>query len=407
MKEKIGKALLFLLLTFWGISGSAVAQEVQESSPWYVGVQGGIPFGVSTFSSFGADKTRAGFAAGLYGGYRFNPVISLELSMKWGKVDFSAKQCCVDAAYWLGSDEVRYMAPVLGMNGWSYADIKSRVDMQRYGLRLPVNVLGWFTATRQSRWSLELAPELSLVGTKATISSTVTGEKIAQKSNNWHLGVGGNVQVGYRITHHLSAGLYSGITHLTGSRMDGMPEHQHNANYLWESGIRLGWTFGSCKKKSATAGSEQREEPAVKKENRAEIIVTGTQAKEGTTTKEEATTNEGRQQPLPTIYFAFNSTRIAQDEEPKLRQMLATMQEHADVSVHIDGWCDTSGNKAVNSRISACRAQAVKEWLVRHGIAPTRITTKGCGSDYNQSDAARARRADTTGQPSKGKENQK
>lgn len=401
----------------------AQESESEESRPamgkqWYAGLEGSIPFGVSTFSSFEADKTHVGFAAGLYGGYRFNPAVSLELSMKWGEVNLSAKQCCVDAGYWLGSDGIRYVAPVLGMNGWNYTDIKSRVFMQRYGLRLPVNVLGLFPATKQSRWSLELVPELSLVGTKATISSIATDDNIAKKDNSWHLGVGGNVQATYRITDHLSAGVFSGITHLTGNRMDGMPEHQHNANYLWESGIRLGWTFGSCKKKQAKAIPSQQptiapkaetevcEEPAMKKEmepkeeNRAETIVSDTQAKEEPTTKEEV------QQPLPTVYFAFNSTRIASSEVPKLRQMLATMQEDANVSIHIDGWCDTKGSKAVNKRISAQRAQAVKAWLVRHGIDSERITTKGCGSDYNQPDAAKARRADTNGQPSKGKENQ-
>ena len=40
----------------------------KEKQIWYVGVEGGIPFGFSTFSSFGHDKTRLGWAAGLYGG---------------------------------------------------------------------------------------------------------------------------------------------------------------------------------------------------------------------------------------------------------------------------------------------------------------------------------------------------
>lgn len=59
------------------------AQDAENTS-WYVGLQGGVPFGTSTFSSFGADKTRAGFDVGLYGGYRFNPVLSLEAQAAWG-----------------------------------------------------------------------------------------------------------------------------------------------------------------------------------------------------------------------------------------------------------------------------------------------------------------------------------
>ena len=54
-----------------------------NSQGWYVGIKGGVPFGFSTFSSFGHDKTRLGWAAGIYGGYRFNPIFSAELSAKW------------------------------------------------------------------------------------------------------------------------------------------------------------------------------------------------------------------------------------------------------------------------------------------------------------------------------------
>lgn len=56
-----------------------------------------------------------------------------------------------------------------------------------------------------------------------------------------------NVQAGYRITDHLNLGIYTGITYLTGSPLDGMPEHLHNANCIWESGIRLNWFFRHTK----------------------------------------------------------------------------------------------------------------------------------------------------------------
>lgn len=52
------------------------AQETSataKSPTWYMGIDGGLPFGYSTFRSFGADKTRPGFDAGVFGGYRFSP----------------------------------------------------------------------------------------------------------------------------------------------------------------------------------------------------------------------------------------------------------------------------------------------------------------------------------------------
>lgn len=95
-----------------------------NSQGWYVGIKGGVPFGFSTFSSFGHDKTRLGWAAGIYGGYRFNPIFSAELSAKYGKMSLSAQDCCVEQNYWLGSNGVLYKASVLGMDSWEYSNLK-------------------------------------------------------------------------------------------------------------------------------------------------------------------------------------------------------------------------------------------------------------------------------------------
>lgn len=221
-----------------------VTSHLAAEKGWYMGVQGGVPFGISTFSSFGADKTRAGVNAGLYGGYRFNPVLSLELSMKWGKTALSTQDCCIEKGYWLGADGNRYNAPVAEMNGWSYSDLKSSVSLQQYGLQLNMNVLGFFERTKRSRWTVEVSPLLTAVGTKATLKTISENAEVKRDGTRWHLGMGGNLQAGYRLTEKLSIGIYSGITYLTGSRMDGAPEYRHKNNYLWESGVRLGWSFG-------------------------------------------------------------------------------------------------------------------------------------------------------------------
>ena len=219
-------------------------------SGWYVGLQGGVPFGVSQFSSFGADKTRAGWTAGIHGGYRFNRVLSLEAQAAWGEVNLSSRDCCPD--YWLGSDGVRYEAAMAGMQGWNYSALRSRVFVQSYAVQLNVNLLGFFPATRDGRWTLELAPRLAAIGTKATLRTIGGGQEALKGDTRRHLGAGGNVQAGYRITDHLNLGIYTGITYLTGSPLDGMPEHLHQANYIWESGLRLGWFFPTKTRKEAS-----------------------------------------------------------------------------------------------------------------------------------------------------------
>ena len=213
------------------------------SHGWYVGVEGGMPFGFSTFSSFGHDKTHLGWAAGLYGGYRFNSIFSAELSAKYGEMDLSAQDCCVERKYWLGSDGVLYKAGVLGMNSWEYADLKSHVRMGRYGARVNVNLLGLFHQTADSRWDLAVSPHIYAVTTKAYIRTIANEAKVMKGSTNWHLGYGADLQVGYQLTSCLKLGIYSGLTRLTGERMDGMPEHLHKNNFVWESGIRLGFSL--------------------------------------------------------------------------------------------------------------------------------------------------------------------
>ena len=111
-KNRLLVAALAFILPF-----SFAKAEVKEDGKtgqqgWYVGIEGGMPFGFSTFSSFGHDKTHLGWAAGLYGGYRFNSIFSAELSAKYGEMNLSAQDCCVERNYWLGSDGMLYNAQV-------------------------------------------------------------------------------------------------------------------------------------------------------------------------------------------------------------------------------------------------------------------------------------------------------
>lgn len=417
---KIGRTITPLLLLLLFSIGQLKAQEqeqlpskeVTKPSPWYVGITGGVPFGVSTFSSFGADKPRTGYNAGLYGGYRFNPVLSLELSMKWGQVALSAQDCCIEKGYWLGEDGMRYPGVMAAMNGWDYSDLKSSVTLQQYGLQLNVNVLGFFERTRQSRWTLEVSPLLAAVSTKATMKTISDNQKALQGSTAWHLGAGGNLQAGYRMTQNLSVAVYSGMTYLSGNRMDGVPQYLHKNNFLWESGVRLGWTFGKGgkggkqkRKPTETAVAPQRinTEPSVGQEKAEKAEQPRTvPANKAETTVSASETKAKKPLPFPTLYFEFNSTSIAPSEQTKLQVMLELLQQHPDAQITITGWCDTTGTTAVNQRISLRRAETVKAWLTTNGIAASRITAIGSGSDYKETNAAKARRTDTTNQKKEG-----
>ncbi|WP_163212878.1 OmpA family protein [Bacteroides sp. 519] len=225
--------------------------------------------------------------------------------------------------------------------------------------------------------------------------------------NNWHFGAGGNLSAGYRISENLLLEVYSGITWLSGNGMDGMPKHVRKENFIWESGLKLGWTFGKCGKKTTASTihsveplAQQPHTPGLPAEPEEELVTVEPivtvepaqpqQPKETeNVTEAEAVTIE-----FPAIYFVFNSISIAPGETAKMQEILTLLRENPDLGITLTGWCDNRGSVAVNKRISIQRAVAVKAWLVKNGISADRIRTLGEGIDYNEPDAGKARRVE-------------
>ena len=148
-------------------------------------------------------------------------------------------------------------------------------------------------------------------------------------------------------------------------------------------------------------GNALYEQPARKVDNEPEAIEKTEPLDQSTTTEDPdpevsiAPVESAAAIDFPTVYFAFNSATISSEEEVKMQQTLRLLQENPKLNIIIIGWCDTVGNAAVNLRMSQKRAEALKTWLTSRGISAARIKAVGRGRDFNEKEAAKARRSET------------
>jgi OOP family OmpA-OmpF porin len=80
------------------------------------------------------------------------------------------------------------------------------------------------------------------------------------------------------------------------------------------------------------------------------------------------------------ILFATGKAVVQPESRPVLKEIAATLKQHEDLKILIEGHTDNVGSPASNLTLSDARAAAVKAALVADfGIAADRITTKGLG----------------------------
>jgi outer membrane protein OmpA-like peptidoglycan-associated protein len=96
--------------------------------------------------------------------------------------------------------------------------------------------------------------------------------------------------------------------------------------------------------------------------------------------KQEAIKAEvGKAIVLEGVVFQSGKAVLSQESEKILSSAKKTMEDNPDITVEIRGYTDNVGNAKKNLQLSQSRAESIKAWLVKGGIAPTRITAKGYG----------------------------
>ena len=81
------------------------------------------------------------------------------------------------------------------------------------------------------------------------------------------------------------------------------------------------------------------------------------------------------------VYFAFDKYNITSDSADVLKLQAEWLKSDTKINVIIEGHCDERGTREYNLALGERRATAVKNYLVKQGIAANRIKTISYGKE--------------------------
>ena len=86
------------------------------------------------------------------------------------------------------------------------------------------------------------------------------------------------------------------------------------------------------------------------------------------------------------IEFATGRAELGSGGQAVLDRLTALLQQTPGAKVEIVGHTDAVGGPTRNQALSEARAEAVKAYLVQHGVSADRLTTRGEGEDNPSGD---------------------
>lgn len=80
------------------------------------------------------------------------------------------------------------------------------------------------------------------------------------------------------------------------------------------------------------------------------------------------------------IYFETGKSSLTANSEKQLENIAAIMKSYPNISIKLGGYTDTTGDRAINNKISTERAESCQAALVALGVEKDRLSAKGYGS---------------------------
>ena len=83
------------------------------------------------------------------------------------------------------------------------------------------------------------------------------------------------------------------------------------------------------------------------------------------------------------VFFAYDSSALSDNAQEVLDTQVEwlTARKHKNVNVVVQGYCDERGTREYNLALGERRANAVKAYLVAHGVDSSRISTISYGKE--------------------------
>src|SRR5262249_3892321 len=84
---------------------------------------------------------------------------------------------------------------------------------------------------------------------------------------------------------------------------------------------------------------------------------------------------------LQQIHFEFDKDKIRTESFKILDAVVDVLKQYPRIRLEIQGHTDNKGAPAYNLKLSDRRAASVLKYLVSHGVAPDRLTSRGYGME--------------------------
>ncbi|MBE6394788.1 MAG: peptidoglycan-associated lipoprotein Pal [Lentisphaerae bacterium] len=84
---------------------------------------------------------------------------------------------------------------------------------------------------------------------------------------------------------------------------------------------------------------------------------------------------------MPVIYFKYDSDVLVSSETANLDKIARYLSDKPEMGLVIEGHCDQRGTEEYNRALGERRANAIRTYLVKRGVADYKIKTVSYGED--------------------------